>query len=168
MTDVGHFLEQAESGDQSLLWALVLEAYNNWDDPKDLLKAVLVIDSFELSDDPNLLLHMAFVLLKGGYVPSANEVLLGLIEDGYPPAMCTLARMHLSEEIIDNDEEFAYELLACAIGLGSLRARDVRASFRWARSSGIRKVMLYFPAWYWSFRYKWAVDVMGRHDDTIR
>ena len=165
---VNEFYQQAETGDPAALWALILEAYHHWDDPKDLLKAVQVVDEFDLSDDPNLALHMAFVLRKGGYLASANEVLEDLVKDGYAPAMCTLARMHLAEEFADHDVTLAYDLLDRAIAVGSLRARDVRASFRWARARGIRKAMLYPPAWYWAFRYKWAVNVRGRQDDTTR
>lgn len=161
-------LEKAKSGEPADLWNLILVAYHEWDDPQDLLRAVQRIDEFEISDEPNLLLHMAFVLSKGGYYESANDVLQDLIAQSYTPAMCTLARIHLSQEVIDYDIDYAYELLERAIALGSLRARDVKASFRWARAAGVRKTLLFFPAWYWSFRYKWAVNVMGRVDDTIR
>ncbi|MEP1535157.1 MAG: hypothetical protein ABJZ56_20125 [Paracoccaceae bacterium] len=161
-------LKRAETGDLAALWDLILEAYHNCDDPKVLLKAVQTVDEFEIADEPNLLLHMAFVLRKGGYLASADEVLEDLIEAEYPPAMCTLAGMHLAREFIDHDEAYAYELLDRAILRGSLRARDVRGTFRWLRAVGLRKVILFFPAWYWSFRYKFAVNVRGRKDDTIR
>lgn len=161
-------VKRIESGQLKDFWELILEAYRHWDDPNDLLAAVQALDQFDLAGEKNLQLHMSFILQKGGFYEAANEILQDLISEEYTPAMCTLARIHLAEEVIDHDANYAYQLLTKAKGKGSLRAYNVMATFKWKRASGVSRFLLFFPAWFWSFKYKWAVNVAGRKDDSIR
>jgi len=168
IVDISNLLKQADGGDPKALWGLALEAYHHLDDPAALLTVAQKLDEFENADDPNLLLHIAFILRKGGYLAAAHDALMELVADEYAPAMTTLGRMHLDQEFEDYNLEVGYDLLRRAGARGNLRAPLIAALHRWAAAAWYAKPYRYVIAWLYRARYHFYADLLERNDDTVR
>lgn len=144
-------IEQAREGHAHDLWFLALHVLRVQPSRENALQAADLISAFDVDKAPEVKLLLGQLYLLAGARDDGLDVLDELIEDEYPPAMCTVAN-ELINGATEYTETTAESLLTKARDLGSVRARHMLAALHHIEAPWYLKVFSFIHRSFWRYR----------------
>ena len=143
--------ERAADGHAHDLWFLALHVLRVQPTRDKAIEAANLISTFDVDRASEVKLLLSQLYLLSGQREDGLDLLDELIEDNYPPAMCTLAN-ELLNGAAEYTETTAEGLIKQAQKLGSVRAHMMSATLAHMNAPWFLKIFTYGRWMFWRVR----------------
>ncbi|MEP3637912.1 MAG: hypothetical protein ABJN14_11695 [Paracoccaceae bacterium] len=143
--------DRAAEGHAHDLWFLALHVLRVQPTQDKATEAAECISAFDVDKAPEVKLLLSQLHLLAGQREDGLDLLDELIEDNYPPAMCTLAN-ELINGATEYTETTAEGLIKQAQKLGSVRAQMMSATLAHMNAPWFLKIFTYGRWVFWRFQ----------------